>query len=266
MMRFGFEMSSYVKYNETVSIIGNYIAYLNGFFFYVFLIVRLLMIFKESIYALPKWRIITYFAVILLNLIYGWTMSTLERQTSYINEISSTEKTIIAVIYTVVQFILTSWILIAFNARLYLLILTSPDNQNEGLLTPLNPNGDSGSCLDVDNKKQQQYLQLITKQTLLMSIILIFGCINILNEMFTSLLPDLYNHNQWKVLRLIWRTSTVILIYISFKFELSNKVYGIICKPLHRSCYFCCKWIVEQKLNQKKYKVTINNEKDKFYL
>lgn len=271
MIRFIFEMITYIKYNETISIIGNYIAYIDGFCLYTYLALRLLLIFRDSIYAMTKWRLTLYFIILSINMIYGMTVSSIHTLTHFMDtvESKSVNKAIISTIYPTVQLLLTIWILIAFNARLYLLVLTAPET-NTGLLAPLTASISMSSASNADDNtnisKQQQYMQLITKQTLLVSIILSLRSVNIIMETFASLRPDLYDHNKWKIPRVTWRTLTVILIYLSFKFELSNKLYGALCNPLHKSCYFCCQCILNKKLEETKHKNTINNSRDQFYL
>lgn len=248
MIRFIFQMSGYAQYNIVVSLTGSCIAYLSGFLFYLFIAYRLLANFKGTSYEIPKWRFILMILILFLNMIYGmWSTLTWD-----ITEHWTTQnQIIISTIYDMVAFLMIIWILIAFNSRLYKLILLTPN--------------EFGAATEM-TMKQRDYIHLITRQTLLISFILIYILIgfsrNIIFAFFSALEYSKLETIEWRFIVMIRRVLTIILIYLSFPFNLSNKIYNIVCKPFHWSCYKCCGCIVKRKLQASTKRISMQGAEE----
>eukprot|EP01084_Bolivina_argentea_P043626 80357_1 len=196
LIRFMFSMASYVKFNgDAVSIIGSCIGYFNGFLLYVFLLAWLLATFNHTDYEIAKWKAHIYIVICLLNLMFGLFL-TIERYE--IAEWKIENQVTMLLIYGIVYLILVIWLIYAFNARLCTLILSH------------------GSMLNEDNE-----ILLIKAQIFIMSVILVLNLVDLLSDMFALFVPDRYNHNNWRYVRLIMGVFRVILIYLLLRYRLS---------------------------------------------
>ena len=234
LIRFVFQICDYAEYNAAISLTGSCISYFAGFLLYILIAYRLLANFRGTAYQIPKWRLILMITLLFINMIYGmW--STLTRKTT--QQWTTQNQIIISTIYSIIAFIINIWILIAFNSRLYKLILLTPN--------------EFGDTTEI-TIQQGNYIHLITRQTLLISFILIYISIGFTQSIVFALFYGLdYPKRQkieWRFITMILRVLTAIFIYLSFRFNTSNKIYNIICKPFHWSCYKCCRCIVKRKL------------------
>lgn len=124
LLREGFQMSGYVKYDEIISIIGGCIAYVQGFLLHSFLTYRLLVTFKGSVYEMLKCKLVGLIAILFLNMICGmWLVLTWK----IIENWKIETQIIINILYKVIQLLINISILFAFNSRLYRLILSCPN-------------------------------------------------------------------------------------------------------------------------------------------
>ena len=243
LIRFGFQLFDYYKYNKIVSLTGSCIAYFSGFLLYTFITYRLLATFKGSSYEISKYRLIILITILFLNMIYGMWTTTQYKITENWKEQS---QLIIDTIYGIILFLINIWILMAFNSRLYKVILSTPN--------------EFGDAIHI-NVRQTKWIHLITRQTLLISFILIYISIEIGRDIIFVLVSAFQTSKsttiKWRFVTMIRRVLTAIFIYLSFPFNTSNTIYNVVCKPFHASCYKCCKCIVTQKLKASMKKIPV---------
>ena len=77
--RFMFSMSGAVEFDPEISIAGSCFAYLSSLAFYIFMALRLLLIFQDTIYEIKSWQIISSIIICALDVIYGMIL-TIERE------------------------------------------------------------------------------------------------------------------------------------------------------------------------------------------
>ena len=74
-----FNFQTAVEFDPEISIAGSCFAYLSSLTFYIFMALRLLLIFQDTIYEIKSWQIISSIIICALDVIYGMIL-TIERE------------------------------------------------------------------------------------------------------------------------------------------------------------------------------------------
>ena len=188
-IRMVFSMFSYVRYyGETFSVVGSCVSYVNGFLFYLVLLLWLYATFDGTIHQIRIQMISLFIAISAMNMILGCLMTIAYGRPYWSEEINTASE----VTYGSVGFFVMIWIMFQFNSRLCKLLFYD-----------------------------DEFVSFITRQISIMFTIFLFNLAEFVSTMFSIYVPNSYDHNRWRFVRIFILVLRVAFIWLLFRYHLS---------------------------------------------
>jgi len=198
-----FQLQGMYVFNNTASIIGSCFAYLYAFVFFVFLLLWLSSTFEGTAFPIAKWKLFISLGLCGLNVMFG-LLQTIGRY----EQLQQDNELAFNLIYSGVYICIDVWIVYAFNSRLCRLIVLETTAMDDS---------------DAIAEYQKQFIQLITRQTVILCLLFLLNLSGLLSTLFAIFVPDKYEHNQWRIARVMIETFKVFLVCLLFRYVALNR-------------------------------------------
>ena len=219
--------------------------------FYMFILFRLKIIFKGSVYEVgyPILVVITIIAVISLGLNTWWRI--LYAEGGAYAMIPDDQETFVAICtyqHYVVDTVIQLTVIYLFTKRLFRIIITIRTGQS----VAARPNLESESSSERNfNQQQLGMVQAVAKHALLIGIMVSANLVWMI--WFTAFPADMAINNNWLILSssymyLVLDVVQIVALYLGFDF--ARELYSTCCAKPQRCCERCCGWIAVKQMEK----------------
>ena len=249
---------------------GNIMVVSDGFYFigslsmYIFIIGKLFITFKDTTYKVSR-KYISFLGLLIFTALIMMTLYIIAIHDDEADEFLQHSTKFVTIII-VIDFIIDIGVLSLFVYKLQQLLVESVDidKMHKYSYSEVAKNGNSKDVIQIVRLTASEYtfeanqrklISLITKQSVLGTIIILFNCafyVKVFIDRFTvnddSLSPDVAFELSYCI-RAIENVVVTFMLYLNFAF--SDKLYYGLCGFCDTGCYKCCTLCTKRNITRK---------------